>query len=74
VHLRATATAPAVVPVTGELVLRKGRRVLQRVELTDGVARFIVSGLRSGTHRFVVRLPGSATTTRARAVRLVEVP
>ncbi|HEX8780757.1 MAG TPA: CHAP domain-containing protein, partial [Nocardioides sp.] len=74
VRLRAAATAPAVVPVTGEVVLRKGRRALGRAPLVDGVARFVVSGLRSGTHHLVLRLPGTATTTRARVVRIVEVP
>jgi surface antigen len=73
-RLRAVATAPAVAPVDGEVVLRKRRRVLARTELVDGVARFRVPGLRSGSHRFVVKLAASPTTTRARVVRVVEVP
>lgn len=74
VRLEASVSAPHVVPVAGDVVLRRRGRLLDRVSLADGRAVFTVSGLRAGAHRFVVKYLPTRTTTRSRAVHEVVVP
>lgn len=74
VRLVASVSAPHVAPVAGEVVLRRRGKLLDRVTLVEGRAAFTVTGLRTGTHRFVVKYAPTATTTRSRVAHEVILP
>lgn len=62
----ATFTAPGVTTVTGTAHIWSAGKELAAVDLVDGVARTVVSGLESGRHRIRVVYTGSPSTTWAR--------